>query len=925
MVRFICVAIFVIFSSVQGLAAKQRSLSKSYGPPVFFLQDPSDGLCLAGSRYKRCGLDTLWYVSGKPGTYQIHHRIFEDDELGHDDGIAENMELNHCLDKKDCHLDDSLLIVGDCGHCGAKKWNILGDAKTGYVLTEDKNRYCVQRIPSLSGNHSATNNSKSNSNRNNEDASSPAASPDEVRIGKCDKGYSTFSLQFVNQDELKVMRSDNAKFIKAILANDNPSITRFLDVKKVDVNLRDWDNMTAVIAASGQGNYDLVVKLVSKYNANIHLVDKDYITALMEACRSGNVQLVEFLLKHGAKVEETASSGVTALWLAAGEGHLEIVKLLLNHGGDANNARSDGITALMVASAGGHVDVVEELLRAGAIADAKDSVGLTALINAAENGTVPLVKLLLEHGASVHVLSDTGFTPLIIASAQGHLEVVKILADAGASVNGLVKVANTQGETVSHQAHPDGVTPLMYAAAGNHTELVKFLIAQGAEVNARHKQGGNALTEATTAGGLDCVQVLLDAGADALVVDNDGVTTLMSAASQGHTAVCTLLLEKGVDVNAIANSGGTALMYAVGSGHIETVRLLVSHGADVNIAVLASPEYIEEIAKAVAEGKEDVEEHRDGVTALMLAAQGGHEELVKILLEADADVNAQDDEEATALHYAMKGNFLEIAKILVVGGANPNDLYKDEKTSKVHHLLMDSILANNEDFAALLVNHGANTSYVDEDGVTPLIQAAYQGMTEIVKALLSQETASVDVSAMNNEGINALIAASSEGHIEVIKLLLANPNCDVNSKDKDGTNAMMAAAVRGHKDVIAILVAHGADINAQNIDGHTALMFAYNGKNQVETLLDKYAEYFKNSEVDEILISNDGGSDDLSSAALIRQTLQQHIDVVKFLISSGADVNVKDNEGHIASDFDYQPPESEVTSNSANHEVRQEL
>ena len=49
-------------------------MSKSTGPPAFFLQDPNDGLCLAGGIYKRCAIDTLWYVTGKPGSYQVHHR-----------------------------------------------------------------------------------------------------------------------------------------------------------------------------------------------------------------------------------------------------------------------------------------------------------------------------------------------------------------------------------------------------------------------------------------------------------------------------------------------------------------------------------------------------------------------------------------------------------------------------------------------------------------------------------------------------------------------------------------------------------------------------------------------------------------------------------------------------------------------------------
>ncbi len=67
-----------------------QSVAKSSGPPVFFLQDPTDGLCLAGSNYKRCGIDTLWYVTGKPGTYKIHKKPVDE--------LAEEYD-DVCLDK----------------------------------------------------------------------------------------------------------------------------------------------------------------------------------------------------------------------------------------------------------------------------------------------------------------------------------------------------------------------------------------------------------------------------------------------------------------------------------------------------------------------------------------------------------------------------------------------------------------------------------------------------------------------------------------------------------------------------------------------------------------------------------------------------------------------------------------------------------
>lgn len=102
-----------------GLVTGERAVSKSAGPPAFFLQDPTDGLCLAGKVYKRCSIDTLWYVTGKPGSYQIHHRL-----------VDENDDES-CLDRAQCHLEESDVKLANCNHCGAKRWNIRGEAQTG--------------------------------------------------------------------------------------------------------------------------------------------------------------------------------------------------------------------------------------------------------------------------------------------------------------------------------------------------------------------------------------------------------------------------------------------------------------------------------------------------------------------------------------------------------------------------------------------------------------------------------------------------------------------------------------------------------------------------------------------------------------------------------------------------------------------------
>lgn len=128
-------------------------VSKVTGPPEFFLQDPTTGLCLGGATYKRCSIETLWYVTGKAGSYNIHHRN------------ADETDDATCLGKAKCHLDESPAQLANCGHCGAQKWNIVGDSELGYFLTQDSNKNCIKKVG------------------------------DNAVVMTCDKGSSSMSLQ----------------------------------------------------------------------------------------------------------------------------------------------------------------------------------------------------------------------------------------------------------------------------------------------------------------------------------------------------------------------------------------------------------------------------------------------------------------------------------------------------------------------------------------------------------------------------------------------------------------------------------------------------------------------------------------------------------------------------------------------------------
>lgn len=343
-------------------------------------------------------------------------------------------------------------------------------------------------------------------------------------------------------------------------------------------------------------------------------------------------------------------------------------------------------------------------------------------------------------------------------------------------------------------------------------------------------------------------------------------------------------------------------MFAAAGGHTDCVKELIALGSDVNAIAKAAPDYAEKLKQMTEDGiATDAENNVDGVTALHVAAQGGHLDAVDVLLEAGAAPTVADDDKRTPLSLAIKGNYGEVAAALVKYGADANTVFVDDEGVE-HNLLFDAILIENEDFAKLLIEKGADLYYKDDKAVTTLLQACHRGLLEVVQKLLeAHKTAggSADyLTGASEEGVTAMIAASSEGHPEVVKALLA-AGASANDADSDGTSALMAASARGHLEVAKELLAASAAVNVVNNDGHSALMFAYNGKNQVETLFERYSQYLEESDGDDEL---DGGT-----GPIIREAMSNHTALVDLLLKNGADASLKDKEGHTAKDFDYHP------------------
>jgi uncharacterized protein len=188
--------------------------------------------------------------------------------------------------------------------------------------------------------------------------------------------------------------------------------------------------------------------------------------------------------------------------------------------------------------------------------------------------------------------------------------------------------------------------------------------------------------------------------------------SLHTAAERGDTAAVRRLLAGGAPIDAQDARGRTAVLAATHGGHAETVGALIAAGADINlrdsrqdnVLLYAGAEGLLEVVRlAVAAGADTRITNRFGGTALIPAAERGHVAVVRELLTtSDVDVNHVNNLGWTALLEAI---------VLSDGGPRHQEIVR------------------------LLIDHGADVSLPDRDGVAPLQHARRRGYDAIARML----------------------------------------------------------------------------------------------------------------------------------------------------------------------------------------------
>ena len=321
-------------------------------------------------------------------------------------------------------------------------------------------------------------------------------------------------------------------------------------------------------------------------------------------------------------------------------------------------------------------------------------------------------------------------TPLLVAVQNGHIDCVRLLLKYGADIEGRGDIEVAAGGYPNPDLY-EGYTPLLVAAASGNIGILRCLLENGADINA------------------------------VTAINVKGYTPLMISAHYEQFGAVTFLIDQGADVNLQDEYGYTALHHVAKSRsiyNINALNLLIDRGADLD----ARTKFLKE-------------------TALMLACGCNNVNAVKCLLQNGVNVDLQDKNGKTCLDFALRstGHPYETLSFLLKSGVDVSNARRNNDQT----LLMQALCCHEKNFREiqLLIDHGANVDFQDQNGDTALHYVVRHCSGHCFRHRYTRDCAQKFLSALwnagashlsNNQGLTPLLLASCLCKVAVVECIL---------------------------------------------------------------------------------------------------------------------------------------------------------
>ncbi|XP_029443072.1 serine/threonine-protein phosphatase 6 regulatory ankyrin repeat subunit A-like [Rhinatrema bivittatum] len=588
-------------------------------------------------------------------------------------------------------------------------------------------------------------------------------------------------------------------------------LLKFFYQCKANPNIADKLDRSPLHICAERGHTHIMETLTEKFHSNVLARTKDGSTLMHIASQCGHPDTALAFLKKGVPLHMPNKAGAVCLHAAAKRGHAAVVKALLQKGAQVDARTKDNYTALHVAAQNCKPLVVQTLLGFGAQVQLKGGqaqetpLHIAARIQEGEK----VAEMLLKSGADVNMEQENGETAMHIAAHHGSLKMITALIEEGGEVTWQSKAGESPLHIAVRHCHLPVVEEIL-----NYLVNEKSRLETTACVNKANKEGETPLHLAAAVRKAmihleeedsKIVRILMEYDADITsTTKQTRETPLHYSARVGNGDILLEILkhisstQMQQSINNQAKNGWSPLLAAAERGHTEVVKILLQNHARADV----------------------FDEH--GKVALHLAAENGHDQIVDILLWHKAFVNAKTKLGLTPLHLSAQNGFNHLVKLLVETHLASIDAMSLTKRTPLHLAALNGQL----DVCNSLLNMKADVDATDIQGQTPLHLAAENDHSEVVKLFLKYKPELV-ISA-NIEGSTCAHIAAAKGSVAVIKEFLKFDRVGVTSarnKTNDSTPLHLAAS-GGHAEVVKVLLEAGASASDENGEGMTAVHLA---------------------------------------------------------------------------------------------------
>ena len=461
----------------------------------------------------------------------------------------------------------------------------------------------------------------------------------------------------------------------------------------------------------------------------------------------------------GLNINSTDEKGRNALIAASRSCPTSIVSHLVKMGADINYVANNMETALIRSTSLNEANVIRLLISTENI-NKIDELGDSALHKVAESNIKEVAELLIKSGANVNLVNKSGLTPLLVASKSGDLGVAQSLIDAGAELN---------------RVNDKGDTALILSAREDNYRIIKALIDAGADVNVTNELGETAQMLSIRHQNSPAVDLMLSHGG---VIPAENIeVTFRQALESGNILAIKSWLYHLPDMTLKNEAGESILHWQNIIKNKEILGVLVEAGADITV--------LNKQGETVLQHYLNLGKWRDNnYTRKVRYKRTPYLKIVELLANASKTViNNIDSNDKTALVSVVSNKEIrrredleKLLKILLNAGADINLINKAGSTT------LQLALPYHRD---ILIKYGANVNAIDKDNVSELMSLSVNKQRHAVYAAIS---AGADVNHQANDGTTALMLAVEAQEPYIIDALI-QAGSDINLRDNNGRTA----------------------------------------------------------------------------------------------------------------------------------------